>query len=310
MSGNTPDFTYTKNSDRRALLLEAAQYLNNLEGHLGVGGSANVENVVAQELQSWADEEVGFADIPTLYKFTKEYYISKSQPVPYSFTQLTEHNDFYWLNVIVDLHPNSKKWAFNEIKLTIEFNHQSPKDGTRPKAYEIFPDEETSTPLQLYIQGKLSVTADAQLAIHPPIIGLPPGVLPFPFIPTLDASVGTKNNIDAGIELLRQTLPLLKIDKVMHSPPLLERVWWELRGREFSEKHGPIFAVIVQMPKGTQEFKIRAKLEIARSFKYAPKSFRAAIDDLPEKMRDIIQGGATLEVETPTDNPWNLTHFL
>src|SRR5579885_3592578 len=306
---NPPDFSYSRGLDRRSLLLEAAERLDDLENHLGPGDSTKAESVAAQQIRAFADDEAEFADIPTMYKITEQYFLQlPDKTVPYSFKQLAARNDFYWLDITINLHPKTK-WAFNQIRVDIEFNPYAPKDGTRPKAYQIFPDEQLVEYMKVHAQAQVGLDANLNLVAQLPSIHIPAATAPLPIITDLSAGVGTKNNLSLGFEIPPHILSL-KADKITHAPPMLEKVWWELHGKEFSREHRPLLSVIVQVPKGTREFKIRGEMDVARSFKYAPANLREAIEDLPAKFRELFQKGAPIHVKTPEDSPWDMTRFL
>lgn len=307
MSDGAPDFSYSKSIDRKALLLEAAQRLDDLEGHLGAGKGEKAKTAIAQQLREQAEDRAGFADIPLMYKLTEEYWHSIGKPIPYNFTQLKEHYNFYWLDIPLDLHPRSK-WAFNKIDVEIEFNPHAPKDGTRPKAYQIFPDEQFVEFIKFHAQAEVQLGANFQFSAQFPPMNISEAS-PFPIV--TDLAAGTDNTISAslGAEIPRHIWSL-KVDKITHAPPLTETPWWTLHGKEFSREHRPLLAVIVQILKGIQEFKIRAQMDVSRSFVYAPADLREAIEDLPLKFRDLLQRGSPLHRETPEEHPWDLTRFL
>lgn len=309
MIDNPPDFSYSRGIDRRSLLFEAAQRLEDLEGHLGPDDSRKVESVAAQQILAFADDDAEFADVPIMYKITEQYFLQlPDKTVPYSFKQLAARSDFYWLDIAINLHPKTK-WAFNQIKVDIEFNPQAPKDGTRPKAYQIFPDEQFVEYMKVHTQAQVGLDANLNLVAQLPSMQIPTGATPLPIVTDLSAGAGIKNNLSLGFEIPPHILTL-KADKITHAPPMLEKVWWELNGREFSREHRPLLSVIVQIPKGTQEFKIKGQMVVARSFKYAPANLREAIEDLPMKFKELFQKGVPIHVETPEDSPWDMTRFL
>lgn len=308
MSDGAPDFSYSKSIDRRALLLEAAQRLDALEGHLGSTSGEKAETAVAQQIREQAGDEAGFADIPLMYRITDEYWRSIGKQVPYDFTQLKEYYNFYWLDIPINLHPKSK-WAFNKIDVQLEFNPYAPKDGTRPKAYQIFPDEHFVEFIKLHAQAEIQLGANLQFSAQLPTVSLSAGATPLPIV--TDLAAGTADSISASLGAeIPQHIWSLKVDKITHAPPLTERPWWTLHGKEFSREHRPLLSVIVQILKETREFKIRAQMDVSRSFVYAPADLRQALEDLPLKIKDFIKKGTPLHVETLEEYPWDLARFL
>jgi hypothetical protein len=177
MSDTAPDFTYSKSIDRRAMLLEAAQILDDLEGNLGTSKGEAAVNVAAQQLREQVDDQASFADIPLMYRITDEYFLTRSPDkiVPYDFIQLKDRSIFYWLDIPINLRPKTK-WVFNEIDVTIVFNPDSPKDGTRPKSYQIFPDEQYVEYMKMHTQAEVQLGANGRFNLQVPTISVPVGV--------------------------------------------------------------------------------------------------------------------------------------
>jgi hypothetical protein len=306
MSDATPDFAFDmKGVDRQALLLDAAKRLDNLQGHLGPGDVEKGSTAIGQQTRLFSEDQAEFADNPVMYKITDEYFLLNDKKVPYSFKQLSEHFNFYWIDIPLKLHPKGN-WAFNEIKVEIEFNPQAPKDGTRPKAYQVLPDEEFIEKLRLYGQVEAQLGEDFKLSAHLPTLSTPVGATPI--VASLDAGADAALTSNVGIAIPRHVYSF-KVDKLSHSGLGAEDVWWHMKGKEFSRENKPQLSVIVQVLKEIQEFTIRAEMETSRYLHFAPANLQEAVQELPRAVREFFKKGLPIYA-TPPGGLWNMTRFL
>ena len=301
-----PGFSW-RGVDRDALLLEAAERLDDLEGTLGPGVGAFVgpqESEAGRLARSLTTDVAKFGDAPLLYKLTEEYFASKNIAVPYDFKQLSQDYNFYWLDIPLDLSPKNN-WPYDKIKVGIEFNPNAPKDGTRPRSYQILPDEQFRTVLEVPVGFEILLNGNFQFESNfDPIKGAIG-----PVTGSIGGGIGATATANAGIRIPPYTYVIKKAE-ITHSTPNLSEVRWSMAGHKFSLENKPRLSVIVQMLKGITELKVAGAMLTSRIFNYAPASFQEAIQELPRALKEFFTGGAVIPDETPKESPWDLTRFL
>ncbi|GAC1617142.1 MAG: hypothetical protein NVS4B7_09490 [Ktedonobacteraceae bacterium] len=237
-----------------------------------------------------------------LYPITDEYFESKGVQVPYDFKQLSEVYNFYWLDIPLNISPKNN-WPFDKIKVGIEFNPQAPKDGTRPRTYQILPDQqfrsllEVPTGFEILLNGNFKLQANLD-----PISGMP-----IPVTGSIGAGINATGT--GGVRIPPYTYAVKKAE-ITHSNLDLSEVTWTMEGRKFSLENKPRLSVIVQVLKEIREFKVAGAMLTWRYFNYTPATFQEAVLELPRALKDFFMKGAPIRDETPEEQPWDLTRFL
>ncbi len=305
MSNPNLDFSYDmKGVDRTALLMEAANQLDALQGFLGGEEAGKGETAVGTLTRSFTEDHARFGDLPNMYKITDEYYVSLGLKVPYSFTQLTQNCNFYWLDLPLNLYPKHN-WAFRRLEVAIEFNPHATKDGTRPKSYQILPDQKFQTLVELH--GNFEVKLDANFEFNVSTGSIP--VTMGPVQGNLEAGAGAKVGGGMGL-VIPPYVYSIKQAKIEHSDTGIEEVRWLIDGPEFFQENKPRLTVIIQVLKGAKELKIAAAMQAYRYFKFARADLQEAVKELPRKIKEFFVKGLPIRDETPDDKPWDMTHLL
>ena len=221
-----------KGIDRQALLLEAADRLDDLEGFLGPGGEQK-ESTLGKLARSLTQDIARFGDAPLLYKITDEYFDLKGLQVPYDFKQLSQGYNFYWMDIPLNVNPKNN-WPFDKIKVGIEFNPQAPKDGKRPRAYQILPDQQFRSIIEVPIGFEILLNGNFQFKSNLDQIKGTIG----PVSGSLGGGVGAKASATGGVRIPPYTYAIKKAE-VTHSDVNLSEVRWTMKGHKFSLQSSP-----------------------------------------------------------------------
>ena len=301
MTDNMLDFSFNMEGiDRRALLLEAANRLDALHSFLGDEKSSPSETPEAALLRSLTEDKAEFGDAPAIFPVRDDYFISQNLEVPYNFKQWGQKYNFYWLDVPLNLFPRSN-WAFNKLEVAIEFNSHTPKDGSRPKSYQILPDRKFQTLAKLHGHFEVHLDGNFEFSAKTPDMAGTIGMA----AARLNAGIDSKVAAGTGLAIPPYVYSF-KVARIEHTPPGIEEVRWRLNGAEFFQENIPRLTVIFQIPKKTRELKITAAMQAYRRFNFASAGLREGIKELSPSMRRFFKGGMPVAATTS----WYLTPIL
>lgn len=77
----------------------------------------------------------------------------------------------------------------------------------------------------------------------------------------------------------------------------LEWVAWRMDGAKFFQENTPDLIVIAQVPKGTQEVKVQAKIKASRYFNYLPAPVQDAVRQLAGRLFKPFRDGLPITDE-------------
>ena len=284
------EFSSQVAANRSALLLEAAERLDRLAGHLGETDAE--PDPYGQLLRDLAADTAEFAAYPDLRPLPA---VSPSQATASSF-MLQDRFSFWWLRVPLLLFPR-RNWAFNRLEVRVEFSPQEQRADLRPKVFDILPNRRFDTVMRAGAHVLLSVGADGHFSVETPEItaSLPPaGLVSAGAGAQAQASVGAQ----AGFGPVQFRAVAARVD---HSAEGLDKVFWRLDGAEFFQENQPELVVVLQVPHGVDTATVVGVLQAYRRFNLFPAGLQAAIRQLPEAFRVFFAQGAPLDARTIYD---------
>lgn len=280
--------------DRESLLDEAGNFVDARLSHMSGKSGAVVPTDEGDLIRDLAQDNATLAPTPDVYPITDEIFLNQQRPVPVALKALSEHFKFFWVRFAVGLMPR-RNWAFNRIEVKVVFNPGG-DPNTRPKAYQIFPDKKfqdlmkASTHLEVSLDEKFEFSAKAAADVALAKAGA-------------SANAGGTAGMKIVAGPFNYRIARAKID---NSGPGLDWVFWRMDGQEFFQETRPDFIVIVQVPRGTAEFKIKAAMQASRFFNLAAANVQDAIKALPAKLASFFKTGAPLGDQ----KQWDLTGKL
>jgi len=285
--GETVDFSSPGVADRAALLLEAADRLDRLSGHLGPGQQA--ADPYGQLLRDLITDRAEFAAHPDLRSLPA---VSPAQAAVSTF-RMTDEFSFWWLRIPLLLFPR-RSWGFTRLEVRIELSPTEQHPERRPKAFDILPNRRFDTLLKAKSEVMLGVGVDGHFAVEVPEVGV---AIPGVGMGSVGAGASAKARIggEVGVGPLAVRMVAARVD---HTAEGLEKVFWRLDGAEFFEENQPELVVVLQVPKGVETFDVVGVLQAYRRFNLFPAGLQAAVRQLPEALRVFFSGGAPLSAQT------------
>jgi hypothetical protein len=294
------DFSFDMSGiDRRAILGEAAQRLDSLQGDLGPG--AELTETPEGELARALREDVAeFSGFPVVHRIIDKDFLTKKLQVPVRFQQLTRNYNFHWLYFPIALFPQ-RNWAFSRLEVAVELSPEEHLPHLRPKAYHILPEQAFQTLLEMsdHLEVKLDESGEFKAKAMSPELKAK----------YLEGKLGGYVDVKAAAGLGLVVGPFvyqLKKAKIQHTPVGMEKVFWRLDGKEFFQDNCPALVVVVQTPKETKEVKIRAAMQAYRNFSVGAAGLLQAVKELGKVLRGYFQGGVPLRDE----KEWDITPRL
>jgi hypothetical protein len=277
------DFTYQAPQDRAALLLDAAERIRRLAGHLGdEDAAADPYSGLLRELSSDTAEFAAYPDVRPLPQ------VSPSTEAVTNF-RLQDRFTFWWLRIPLLLFPR-RNWAFSRLEVRIEFSPDEPQPDLRPKAFDILPDRRFDTVLKAGAHALLSVGADGHFTVRTPDVSVP---VTGGAVVAAGAGAQAKASVESHVEFNPVEFRAVAA-RVDHTAPGLEKVFWRLDGSEFFQENQPEFVVVLQVPQEVESASVVGVLQAYRRFNLFPAGLQAAIRQLPEAIRVFFQQGAPL----------------
>jgi hypothetical protein len=307
MNNQTLDFSFNMQGlDRQALLTQAAEQFDLLNHNLGANDvpltGSPTESASGSLARALRDGDIAqFSASPTLYQITEKDFIESARVVPVKFEQLSRHYNFYWLYLPIALFP-SRNRAFHRLEVAIEFNPREEDGHLRPTAYQILPQKQFQTLLEISDCLEIRLGENFEFSARAVI----------PEIQTQyaqgKADVSTDVKLKSGINTIVGPFNYhIKRAKIDHTQPGIERVFWRLEGTEFFQQDVPLLIVIIQVPAQVTELYITAAMQAYRYFNIlANDDLKQAVQDLPKAIRDFFIGGIPLLDQ----KEWNLTPQL
>ena len=283
MSNEHLNFSFDPASvNRQAILREAASLIDAGRSHLGGGAGVAPATAEGDLVRDLMEDQATLADAPDVYRIMEKDFLDRQRPVPVRFQDLSKQFKFFWVRFPVGLMPR-RNWAFNRLELKAVFNPNG-APNTRPKGYQILPDKKFQDLLK--VTDRLEVSLDEKFEFSAKA-AVDVGAAKAGAAATLDGGAGFK--LVAGPFEYR--LVKAKID---HSGTGLEWVSWRLDGAELFQENRPDLVVIVQVPRATTEFTIRAVMQVSRYFNFAAAELQEAIKALPGRIAAFFRDGAPL----------------
>lgn len=294
------DFSYDMSGiDRQALLGEAAERLDWMQGHLGPEREM-VESPEGDLARALLEDAAEFSDFPVVYQITDKDFLSKGLTVPIRFEQLMQSYNFYWLYFPILLFPQ-RNWGFNRLEVAIELSPDVGLPHMRPKAYQILPEQQFQKLLEL--GDHLEVTIDEGGNFKAKVL------TPELKAKYLEGELGGYVDVKAAAGLGLAVGPFvyqLKKAKIQHTPVGMEKVFWRLDGKEFFQENSPALVVVAQIPKESDEVRIRAAMQAYRNFSFGAAGLQQAVGELGRVLREYFKGGVPLRDE----KEWDITPRL
>ncbi len=285
------DFTTQEPADRAALLLDAADRLDRLSGHLGDDAGAP-HDPYSQLLRDLVTDTAQFAAFPDLRPLPD---INPAHADADQF-RLQDRFSFWWLRMPLLLFPR-RNWAFNRLEVRIEFSPGEVQPERRPKAFDILPNRRFDTVMKAGVQVALGVGADGHFSVATPDVALGSAAGG-----SLQAGAGVQASGSLATNLALGPVQFRSVAaKVDHSAEGLEKVFWRLDGSEFFQENQPELVVVLQVPKGVTSGTVVGVLQAYRRFNLFPAGLQAAIRQLPEAMRVFFAGGSPLAAQASYD---------
>jgi hypothetical protein len=289
--------------NREELLLEAAQSLDALRGHLG-GESQLSQTPEGNLVRELAMDKAEFAQEPVIYRITAQDFLTRNLPVPIHFKELSQNFNFYFLAFPFDLRPGTGTgWSYNQLVVKIEFNPGDAGADGRPKVYQIFPSTKFQTFFEADANLEVSLDPNFEFSANTGSISLQAGSAAFKG----EAGLGAKLAGGAGV-VIGPLAYSVKRAIIKSTQTGLEWTRWEFGATTLGRGDDPQLWVIAQVPKQTKTMKIRGELVVNRYFNLANYSFREAIKNLRDTWRRFIEGGAPLYYKPAED--WDVTKAL
>ncbi len=287
------DFSSQVAENRSALLLEAADRLDRLAGHLGeTDGGDGEPDPYGQLLRDLVADKAEFAAYPDLRPLPA---VSPAQDAASSF-RLQDRFSFWWLRVPLLLFPR-RNWAFNRLEVRVEFSPQQQRADLRPKVFDILPNRRFDTVMRAGVHVLLSVGADGHFSVKTPEI-----TAPLPPTGMVSAGAGAEAQASVGAQVgfgpIRFRASAAKVD---HTAEGLDKVFWRLNGAEFFQENQPELIVVLQVPREVDTAAVVGVLQAYRRFNLFPGGLQAAIRQLPEALRVFFAQGAPLEARAAYD---------
>jgi len=302
MSPDSLDFSFSQDLsgiDRAALLQEAAQRMDALEGHLGMdAGKAATEE--GKAVRAMVNDVAEFAGYPQVYKITDKDFVKAKFAVPASFTKLTKDYTFYWLFFPVVLFPQYN-WAFNRLELEVKMRSDDPAPHLQPVAHQILPNQQFQSLVQADTNLEITLGENFEFSARVPTLSASAGVLSG----AVGAGVDVKGAAGAGL-VLGPFNYHVKRAKIQHTTTGAERVFWRLDGAEFFQEDAPQPVIVARVPKTAKEVHIEASLYAYRYFNLAAAGLQSAIASLPKALRLFFEGNLPLG----SSASWDLTPSL
>jgi hypothetical protein len=279
------------------MLLDAAERIERLAGHLGEGDVPQEPySGLLRELSSDTAEFAAHPDVRPLPA------VSPSVEAVTAF-KLENRFSFWWLRIPLVLFPR-RNWAFTRLEVRIEFSPDEPRPELRPKAFDILPNRRFDAVLKAGAHAQLSVGADGHFAVRTPDVLVPVGGGA-----GLAAGAGAQAQASVGTQVAFGPIDFRAVAaRVDHTAPGLEKVFWRLDGSEFFQENQPELIVVLQVPHDVTSATVRGVLQAYRRFNLFPAPLQAAIRQLPEALRVFFQQGAPLAdyktYELPLPQEW------
>jgi hypothetical protein len=295
------DFADIAALDRKALLVDAAQRLDALRGHLG-GRSEITETPEGKLVRTLAEDEGRFAKSLALREIADKAFLTRNLPVPVSLTELFRRYRYYFLEFPFELDP-AAGWGFNKLEVRIDLNPNDPPSGDLPRVFQIFPDPKFQTLFEANANLEVGVNAHGEFSAKPGGVDVQVGQAAFKVGADLGAEVGGKAGFVIGPFSYS-----IKRAVISHRGTGKEWARWEISGTQLNRGDDPRLMVIVQVPKQIRQLKIRGQLIATRYFSLANYSFIEAIKQLPNTLRRFIEGGTPYYHRPPDD--WDVTEQM
>jgi hypothetical protein len=284
------DFSSQVAGNRSALLLEAAERLDRLAGHLGE--TDGEPDPYGQLLRDLIADTAEFAASPDLRPLPA---VSPSQATASSF-RLQDRFSFWWLRIPLLLFPR-RNWAFNRLEVRVEFSPQEQRADLRPKVFDILPNRRFDTVMRAGARVLLSVGADGHFSVETPEI-----MTPLPPVGMVSAGAGAQAQASVGAQAGFGPIQFRAVAaRVDHSAEGLDKVFWRLDGAEFFQENQPELIVVLQVPREVDTATVVGVLQAYRRFNLFPAGLQAAIRQLPEALRVFFAQGAPLEARAIYD---------
>ena len=291
------DFDSALAPDRKALLMDAAQRLDALHGHLG-GKEEIPETPEGKLVRTLAEDEGQFARSPVVRKISNQEYLSRNLPVPIDVADLFKKYRFYFLEFPFELDP-AAGWAFNKLEVRIDFNKDDPAPGEHPKVYQIFPDPKFQTLFEANANLEVGVKANGEFDAKSGPVAVQAGQAAFKVGAEVDATAGAKAGFVIGPFSYS-----IKRAVINHHGAGKEWARWEISGTQINKGDDPRLMAIVQVPRETRQVKVRGEMLARRNFSLANYSLTEAVRNLPDTLRRFLEGGAPFH---PRPDEWDVT---
>jgi hypothetical protein len=276
-------FSAAAPQDRAAVLLEAADRLDRLAGHLGDGAAE--PDRYSTMLRDLAEDKAEFAAHPDVRP------LPQVDPVSNAVTEfrLVDRFAFWWLRIPLLLFPR-RNWAFTRLEVQVEFSPDEPRPELRPKAFDILPSRRFDAIFNVGAHVQLGVGADGHFDVRTPDVSVPlePGG-------ELAAGAGLRARASVGADVGVGPVAFRAVKaRIEHTAPGLERVFWRLDGAQFFQENQPELVLVLQVPRSVEHASVVGVLQAYRRFNLFPAGLQAAIRQLPEALRVYLQNGAPL----------------
>lgn len=273
------EFSAAAPVDRAALLLDAADRVERLAGHLGEGDAP--PDRFGAMLRDLAEDKAEFAaqvDVRPL-----------PQVDPAAEFRLADRFSFWWLRIPLLLFPR-RDWAFTRLEVQIELSPDEPGPERRPKAFDILPSRRFDEIFTVGGHVRVGVGADGRFAVETPDVSVPLGGGA-----ELTAGAGARASASAGADVGAGPVGFRAVKaRIDHSAPGLERVFWRLDGAQFFQENQPELVVVLQVPRGVRQASVVGVLQAYRRFNFFPAGLQSVIRQLPEALRVFFRNGAPL----------------
>jgi hypothetical protein len=276
-------FTAAAPADRAALLLDAADRVERLAGHLG--DAAAEPDRYGSMLRDLAEDKAGFAVHPDVRPLPQ---VDPATEAVAEF-RLADRFAFWWLRVPLLLFPR-RDWAFTRLEVQIELSPEEPRPERRPKAFDILPSRQFDAVFTVGGHVQVGVGANGHFEVQTPDVVVPLGAGG-----ELGVGAGARAKASVGADLGLGPVAFHAVKaRVDHSAPGLERVFWRFDGAKFFQENQPELVVVLQVPRAVQRASVVAVLQAYRRFNFFPAGLQAMIRQLPEGLRVFFQNGAPI----------------